>query len=347
MVDQARRITAEKGLIEARNFLEDALAQRDDSKGVMESRFQVAAAEKARVFPDSLAALPADRRRRIGLAFIPGMRAKGGREMSKPVAALSHAARETERMGFSARLIPAVGRGDVDENAAAMTGALREIFEENDEVILIAKSKGAHDLIHFLRNQGSEMPLEQREKLKVVCILAGTVQGSYVADWFARSADPWAIGTRLSLLLSGQGGQIRMLKTVADSPWRGAPSSFPRDTFPHLTWINLVVLPEGNDGRASGREWSKFYSQHIQKTIGWESPGDSLVETAAEVLPSHLDVPEWIIRIVGNHAFPSGRFLDGARVTPRTDPLPTGMNPASGSEIINAFLRALPASVLR
>jgi hypothetical protein len=346
LVDQARRISAEKGLLEARDFVTGALAERDDSGGRMEARLLRASGDKGHVYPDSLAALPASTRGRIGIAFIPGMRAKAGKELSKPVAALRHAAEESEKLGFNARLIPAIERGDVDENAAAMAEAIRDVFARNDHIILLAKSKGAHDLIYFLRHQGAGFTPEERAKLKGVCILAGTVQGSYVANWFARDPDPWALGTRATLLLSGRGRQIAMLKTVAESPWKGAAAGFPRDTFPNLTWINLAVIPEDDDGRASGREWSKFYSEHIQKKAGWESPSDSLVETAAEILPGHLDVPEWIIRIRGNHAFLSGRFLDGSPLTPDSPPLEDGMNPASGGEVMNAFLRALPSSIL-
>jgi hypothetical protein len=347
LVDRARRISAEGGLLKARDFLTLKLAERDDSRGTLERRYQRATADPTLIYPDSLAALPARQRARIGIAFIPGMRAKAGNDESKPVAALRHAAEASEELGFSPRVIPAIERGDVDTNAAAMAAAIREVFEQSDHVILLAKSKGAHDLIYFLRHQGADFPPELRAKLRGVCILAGTVQGSFVADWFARSLDPWAVGTRASLLLSGRGGQIAMIKSVANSPWKGAAASFPRDTFPNLTWINLVVLPEGEDGRASGREWSKFYSRHIQKNAGWESPGDSLVETAAQVLPESASVPEWIIRVRGNHAFPSGRFLDGAPLTPLTPELPDGMNPAGGSEIMSAFLRALPDSILR
>ncbi|MCB1076393.1 MAG: hypothetical protein KDM64_01085 [Verrucomicrobiae bacterium] len=347
LVEEARQISAKDGLLEARDFLTIKLAERDDSNGAMERRFERASTDKEFVYPDSLAALPLAERKRIGIAFIPGMRAKAGKEESKPVAALRAAAKETEKLGMDAKLIPAIGRGDVDKNAAAMAESIREVFERNDKVILLAKSKGAHDLIYFLRNQGAAFPEAQRQKLCGVCILAGTVQGSYVADWFSRNWNPWAIGARASLLLTGKGGQISMLKSVADSPWIGVTNGFPLDTYPNLTWINLAVLPEGEDGRASGKEWSKFYSDHIQKTNGWESPSDSLVETAAEVLPGSIDVPEWIIRVRGNHAFPSGRFLDGAPITPNTKPLEDGMNPAAGGEIMDAFLRSLPASILR
>lgn len=347
LVEKARQISARDGLLKAREFLTEELARRDDSKGAMENRLRRTAADKSLVFPDSLAALPARDRARIGMAFIPGMRAKQGHGVSKAVAALSDASEETARLGFQARLIPAVSRGDVDKNAAGMSEALSEVFAQSDHVILVAKSKGAHDLIYYLRHQGSDLPAAQRAKLKGVCILAGTVQGSFVANWFARNNDPWAAGNRVIMMLSGRGGQIGMLKSVADSPWIGASDQFPLDRFPNLTWVGLAVLPEGEDGRSSGAEWSTFFSEHIRKTSGWESPNDSLVETAAQVLPERVDVPQWIIRLRGTHAFPSGKFLDGSPFTPDTPPLADGMNPDSGSEIMNAFLRALPQSMLR
>ena len=346
-VDEVRQLSAREGLPAARDYLVGAIAERDDSNGEMEKRLIRTAANQDYVYSDSLVAMPKSERARVGIAFIPGMKAKGGFKPSKPVQALQAAARESRELGFQATLIPAVSRGDVDKNAAAMSAALAEVFADADEVILLAKSKGAHDLIYYLRHQGAELPLEQREKLKAICVLAGTVQGSFVADWFANSCTPWAAGSRGMLMLTGRGRQIEMLETVGTSPWKDAPKDFPRKDFPHLTFINLVVLPDGEDGRTTGTVWSPFMNEQIQKTAGWESPNDSLVETAAEVLPEWVDTPQWIVRTSGSHAFPKGEFLDGSKVTPHTQPLEDGtLNPECGAEIMNAFLRALPSSLL-
>lgn len=347
-VDEVRKISAEEGLPAAREYLVDALVERDDSDGRMESRLMKASASPDYVFPDSLVAMPKSERAKVGIAFIPGMKAKGGLKPSKPVQALEAAARESRDLGFQATLIPAVSRGRVDKNAAAMSKALAEVFRDSEQVILLAKSKGAHDLIYYLRHQGAELPLEERKKLKAVCVLAGTVQGSFVADWFAHSCAPWAAGSRAMLVISGRGKQIDMLETVATSPWKGAPEGFPRNTFPNISFINLVVLPDGDDGRSTGTVWSPFMRTQIEKTAGWESPNDTLVETAAETLPEWVDAPQWIVRTSGSHAFPKGEYLDGSKVTPFTEPLEDGtLNPECGAEIMNAFLRSLPSSLLR
>ncbi len=346
-VDEVRQLAAKEGLPAARAYLVDALVERDDSDGRMERRLIAASREPDLVYPDSLVALPAAARARVGIAFIPGMKAKGGLKPSKPVQALSAAAEESRELGFQATLIPAVSRGSVDKNADAMSEALSHVFADADQVILLAKSKGAHDLIYYLRHQGAELPLEQRRKLKAICILAGTVQGSFVADWFAHSNAPWASGSRALLVATGRGRQIDMLETVATSPWKDAPEGFPRNLFPNLTFINLVVLPDGEDGRSTGTVWSPFMREQIEKTAGWESPNDTLVETAAEVLPEWVDAPQWIVRTSGSHAFPKGEYLDGSKVTPFTQPLEDGtLNPECGAEIMNAFLRSLPRSLL-
>ncbi|MCB1229546.1 MAG: hypothetical protein KDN19_04740 [Verrucomicrobiae bacterium] len=346
-VDEVRQLSAEKGLPAARQYLVGALAERDDSNGRMESRLKKASADPDFVYSDSLAALPESERARIGIAFIPGMKAKGGLKPSKPVQALAAAAAESREMGFQARLIPAVSRGRISKNAAAMSSALAEVFAESDQVILLAKSKGAHDLIYYLRHQGAELPPEERKKLKAVCILAGTVQGSFVADWFANSCATWATSSRALLAATGRGAQIGMLQNVATSPWKGLPHTFPRDTYPNVSFINLVVLPDGEDGRSTGTVWSPFMREQIEKTAGWESPNDTLVETAAETLPEWVDAPQWIVRTSGSHAFPKGEYLDGSKVTPFTQPLEDGtLNPECGAEIMNAFLRSLPRSLL-
>jgi hypothetical protein len=212
----------------------------------------------------------------------------------------------------------------------------------------MAKSKGAHDLIGYLSGDGAALPPSHRDKLKAVCFLAGTVQGSYVADWFARHHSPWPSGGRALLVATGRGKRIHALKKMADSPWKDLPEGFPDSHYDHLTFVSLVVLPDGADGHPTGTVWSPFFSKEIRRTIGWETPNDSLVESAAEVIPEWIDTPEWIVRTSGMHAFPKGRFLDGAKLAPHTPPLPDDtLNPEAGREIMNAFLRALPVSLLR
>ncbi len=346
-VAKIRKMSAEEGLAETRDYLVDAITELDDSKGVMESRFYHTNRDSGFVYPDSLITLPAAQRAKIGIAFIPGMKAKSTRKPSKVVLALKAAAGESEDLGFRSRLIPAVSRGRVAKNAAAMADALEELFAESGEVILLAKSKGAHDLIYYLLHSGIDLPAADRAKLKAVVFLGGTVQGSFAADWIANHNDAWATGARASLVLTGRGAQVGMLRTIAKSPWNDAPEGFPLDQFPNITFINLVVLPDGDDGRPSEADWSPILISQIEKTAGWESPNDSLVETAAELVPNFIEAPKWVIRTSGTHAFPKGYFLDGNKVAPNTKPLEDGtFNPDCGAEIMNAFLRALPKSVL-
>ncbi len=347
-VDTARKISAEKGLVEAREYLAQAFAERDDSDGEMEARLMAAAADPKLVYPDSFAALPAQRRERIGFAFVPGLRTQASLKPSKPVQAFAAATGEAERFGFQARLIPAVSRVDDDKNSASISAALTELCAQSDAVVILAKSKGAHDLIQCLGDERYGLRPEDRSKLKAICFLAGTVQGSFVATWFARHHSPWATGGRAMMIVTGRGKRIGMLENMGQSPWQELPEGFPRSMYPDLKFICLVVLPDGEDGRPVDTVWSPFFAKEIQKTSGWESPHDSLVESAAQVIPETVDAPEWIVRTRGIHAFPKGRFLNGERVAPNTPLLEDGtMNPDAGQEIMNAFLRSLPTSLLR
>lgn len=346
-VEEIRQLSAEMGLVAAKESLKAGLIERDDSDGQMEARLVHTSRAVDYTYPDSVVRLSESRRRGVGIAFIPGMKAKGGLKPSKPVQALAAASKEAARLGFDSTLIPAISRGQVAKNAEAMSASLAKVFEESDEVILLAKSKGSHDLVHYLLHHGSLLPAEQRAKLKAAVILGGTVQGSFVADWLANHSDAWATGTRAMLVATGRGNQLEMLRNVARSPWTEVPEGFPRESFPNLTFINLVVIPGGEDGRPIGADWSPILMKQIQKTAGWESPNDSLVETAAGTIPDFIDAQQWIVRTTGTHAFPKGRYLDGSKVTPGTPPLEDGtLNPECGQEIMNAFLRALPASVL-
>jgi len=347
-VDEVRKITAERGLVAATDHLKTALAERDESHGVLETRLRRTTADADFVYPDSFAALSAAQRERIGFAFVPGMRVKQGMKTSKPVQAFAAATEAARSRGFQACLIPAISDGLVEKNEEAMTLAMHEVFANADHVVLMAKSKGAHDLIAYLSGDGAALPARQRDKLKAVCFLAGTVQGSYVADWFARHSSPWPTGGRALLVATGRGKRIQVLKKMADSPWKDLPAGFPGTHYDQLTFISLVVLPDGEDGHPNGTVWSPFFSKEIRKTIGWETPNDSLVESAAEVIPEWIDTPQWIIRTSGMHAFPKGRFLDGSKLAPHTPTLPDNtLNPEAGREIMDAFLRALPVSLLR
>ena len=348
LLGEVREITVREGLAEAKKHLVARLAERDDSDGALERRVIRTTADPALVLPDSLAALTSSRRQRIALAIIPGTRAgnQSGRDRTREC--LAGAAAQSRAMGFATHFVQTEARGTIERNADLVAGQMRGIFAGSDAVMILMLSKGAHDVIHYLQPGGADLPAAHRRKLVAVISLAGTVQGSVVADWLVTSERPLAATTRAWLTLSGQSDAIGMLRSIADSPWEEGAATRMAVLYPRLTWISIAMVPDGGDGRIRERLWSPYLRRRVEKTAVAYSPTDGLVESAASVLPETVPLPEWIVTAYGSHAMPNGTYRDGSDIAPRTtDPGREKLKPETGGEVISAYLRALPQSLLR
>lgn len=348
LLKEARAVTKTKGLPAARTLVETKLRAEDGSVGGLERRVLKTTRDANLVLPDSLAALPKSERQRISIVIVPGTRSGFGAKSDLTQLTLADAAQKARDLGFATHFIRTEPRGTVESNAVQVAAEIRPVFESADRVILVMLSKGAHDVIHYLQEHAADLPATHRNKLAVVLSLAGTVQGSLVADWFAHSPDPAAVTTRIWLRLSGQGDSISMLHTVAETPWHGDTSREMNRLFPRLTWISVAMMPDGPDGQITERLWAPKIRARVVKSSPYLSPTDGLVESAASVLPDEMTVPEWIVLARGSHSMPNGRYLDGSPVAPRTTvPGVEELQPASGGEVMSAYLRALPRSLLR
>lgn len=348
LLREARAVTQEQGLPAARDLVTRRLRAEDASGGSLEERVLRTTRDPELVLPDSLAAMTPAERRRVALVIVPGTKSGFGAKSNLTQDCLFAAAEEGRRLGFDTHFIQTAPRGTVESNAELVAERIRPIFARADRVALVMLSKGAHDVIHYLQEHAVELPADCREKLVAVLSLAGTVQGSVVADWFANSTDPAAMTTRGWLMLSGQGESIGMLRTVARSPWRKEVAGSLREAFPRLTWVSVAMVPDGPDGQITERLWAPKIRARVRRSSPYYSPNDGLVESAASVLPDAVAVPEWIVLAQGSHSMPNGRYLDGTRVAPRTTvPGVEDLAPASGGEVMSAYLRALPRSLLR
>ncbi len=348
LLAEVRETTRSEGLVAARHRLVEGLAREDGSGGDLERRVMRTTADPGLVLPDSFAALPSSRRARIAIAIVPGTKAANPKGKDRTRECLRGAAGASRSMGFATWFVETEARGTVEENASLISLQLREAFAQADTVVLVMLSKGAHDVVRYLREDGVALPAAQREKLVVVLSLAGTVQGSVVADWMAHSPRPFASATRHWLRLSGQEPALSMLESVARSPWEDGAAERISRRFPNLTWISIAMVPDGADGRIADRLWAPVVRRRIERTAPYYSPADGLVESAASVLPDAVDVPEWIVTGFGSHAMPNGSYRNGGRIAPRTTkPGREKLRPESGAEIMDAYLRALPSSLLR
>lgn len=347
LLTQVRETTRRDGLLSARHRLVEGLAREDASRGLLERRVLRTTADPQLVLPDAWAALPASQRKRLAIAIVPGTRATNPNRPDYTRECLRGAAEQARRMGFASFFIETVPRDTVDANATLVASQLRRVFAQADAVVLVMLSKGAHDVVRYLKEDGASLPARDRKKLAVVLSLAGTVQGSVVADWMAHSPRPLAAFTRQWLRLSDQQAALGMLEEVGRSPWEGEGGRQLSRHYPNLTWISVVMVPDGADGRITERLWSPWARRRIEKTSPYYSPADGLVESAASVLPDEVEVPEWIVTGFGSHAVPNGFYRDGSRIAPTTTrPGREKLRPESGGEIMSAYLRALPASLL-
>lgn len=348
LLEEARNLTRTDGLVAARNHIAESLRQRDSSSGEMERRLAAATADPDLVFPDSWAALDDASRDRVAMVIIPGTTVKLHGKPPPTREALAEAARTANEMGFRAVFVETPYHACPDENGTLLADIVNEAFASHDRVVLTMLSKGAHDVARYLQVHAAGLPESEREKLVGVISLVGTLQGSISARWFVRSRHPVPGAIRAYLRMTGDAATVHMLATIAADPWDDCfPERMP-DIFPNLTWISFVMLPDGPDGRTTEEVWNRHIRRLAERGSKEFSPEDGLVEAAAAILPHCSRVPEIIVRGYGSHALSNGRYPDGTPIAPRTaDPDKEPTIPESGGEIIDAFLRAAPAEILR
>ncbi|MBL9158924.1 MAG: hypothetical protein JNJ70_15700 [Verrucomicrobiales bacterium] len=346
LLAEVRETTRSEGLVAAKRKLEAGLVAEDQSSGLLERRVIRTTGDAGFAFPDSLAAMTAGERARTAIVIVPGTRAGNPNKKDRTRECLRGAAEAARGMGFSTWFIETEARGSVEENAAFIAAQLQQAFARSEKVILVMLSKGAHDVIHYLQEDGIHLPASDRRKLAVVLSLAGTVQGSVVGDWMAHSSRPFPTMTRRWLRVSDQEKAIAMLESIARSPWEADAARFAA-RFPGTTWISIAMIPDGADGRITERLWSPGVRRQVERTAPYYSPSDGLVESAASVLPDRVTLPEWVVVGYGSHAMPNGSYRDGTRIAPQTTrPGHEKLRPESGGEIMSAYLRALPRSLL-
>ena len=346
LLGKVREISRLKGVPEAKHYLVEQLAALDESGGDLERRVVRTTREPGLILPDSLAAMPLSQRRRTAIAVIPGTRTgnKSGKDRTRDC--LEGAAEESRAMGFATYFIETEARGTIEQNAGVVSSQLQRAFDGSDAVILVMLSKGAHDVIWYLQNGGMDLSASSRNKLVAVISLAGTTQGSVVADWLVSSPRLIPATTRGWLFFSDQEEAVDMLRSIAKSPWREEKGPLIAGHYPRLTWISIAMVPDGSDGRITERLWSPLIRRRVEKCAPYYSPTDGLVETAASVLPESLGLHQWIVAAYGSHSMPNGSYRDGSRIAPQTtEPGKEKLKPETGGEVISAYLRALPRSL--
>ncbi|MEY4482638.1 MAG: hypothetical protein RL693_90 [Verrucomicrobiota bacterium] len=340
----ARQWAEESGKAVARDRLEKAMESQDDGRNFFEQRIWKVNEDKDYVYPDAASHLDASHRSRTGVYFVLGYQKDQGD--SPPI--IRAVAEELRRQGFHAIAIETEERKSADESAQEIAQLLNEDLKRVDRAMLIGFSKGAYDIVRFLTGPAEHLSDRDQRKLRLVVNFSGVLRGSCVADWAAHDHYIGAYAFRAYLNIRS-GSLLRNfddVSSIADDPWLNPLMPSLREHAPNLKYIiNYPALPEGEDG-FTHKDWL-FHrlARSCESRKRHPGPYDGLVESAASILPPHVEVPQWIVRVRGSHSLLDGQYLNGGTVAPSYDKGEKG-RVHSGVELMDDMLRALPKSAL-
>lgn len=341
LVRDARQWRQDEGLAEARDQLAEALMKLDSDQGRLERRMWATNADKALVFPDSLATVSRERRASTGVYLVLGYQTRSRR--SEKV--IRHAADYLIREGWNAHLVPVPDRGTCEQDALAIQDFLRRELPKVDRAILIGFSKGGGDWMHWFAHHAEELPAAERQKLRLFMTFAGALRGSSLARWLMDDRDPLALLLRNGMVF-GEGREtydtsLRDLHSVAADPWLEHAMPQLKTVAPRLQSVSMVALGGSKSGGPSRDFRFTTVGGIALRRQPWSGPTDGVVESAAEVLPVSSGVPQQVIRVYGAHGIIGGRYANGAEVTP-------GYRPGRGEywrgsePLMDDLIRALP-----
>jgi hypothetical protein len=336
ILEKARQISRAQGLLRAREYVEEAMLQRDASRGQFEASVIRATKEKNWMIEDSVLKLEPEKIARIGVFVIFGIDLTGN-SPNRELIRRAHA--ELLKMGFAAHLVNTKPAVDYQSNAVIIGKEFEERVASLDHVIFVAVSKGVADLLTYMMKEGALLSMEQRQKVRAVVSLSGVVRGSNVAEALMDSED---VLLQLSRVFIGSKPvkPLEGIRALAQDPWSGKNPSLLKKNYPNLKWISFSMLPDGPDALVHSGILLMELQQSVIRTGKHFSPSDGLVESAATILPPGTGIKEWIIRGYGPHALALGTFMDGTPIAPQNR-RGEDVNPEAGAEILSSFMRAL------
>jgi hypothetical protein len=181
--------------------------------------------------------------------------------------------RAFERLGLAHRLIPTQQDGSVENNAAVVAQAVREVASERTNVILVSASKASADVAYALTRL-----LAPDELTHVVGWLnaGGALRGTPLADKGLRPPTSWIV----SLAFRIKGWSLDGVNSMRSQVSR---SRFDSAWIPEwIAVVNLVAVPvSGTVGRqVRGGYWA------MRK----EGPTDGVVPIADSVWPGGVNI---------------------------------------------------------
>lgn len=343
LLEYSRYVSAKNGLAVARDILVDKILEKDASHGEARRRIIEATQDKNKVFSDSLATIPEEERKNIGIYLVLGI----GGQKSANASLIQRASAELKSMGFQSEMLMVDGELGSDHNALMLKEMLGQRLPSLEKVVFVAASKGVADFITYFLNHGDSLSAQDRDKVRLMVSLAGVIRPSVVAQYITQSNGviPTTIGAALTL--TGRGNIKKGIRSLVQNPWTNHEPRKIKEMFPKLTWISMPAVPEGPEGVTHRGLWEGFLKTPTYRYNKEASPMDGLVESAASVLPPDTGLVEWIIPIFGPHAIALGYYTPTLKVAPISQSnLDDKVVPEAGAEMLSAIFRALPRSLI-
>ena len=157
----------------------------------------------------------------LRILIVTGAFAECFPKMGKPY---QDAAARLEKFNYRIDTIVVSGRSSTSYNAAMIANTVDGLeLKAAERLILIGYSKGATDILHFLVNYP-----ELNKKVTAVLSVAGVINGTPVADKFAKTYENWFKNTAIKACEPGDGGVLKSLSRSVQFPWL-AVNPLPRD----------------------------------------------------------------------------------------------------------------------
>jgi hypothetical protein len=125
------------------------------------------------------------------------------------------AIKDLMQLGYRIDYIQVSGRAGSEANADFIAKTIADLdIDTSERLLLIGYSKGTTDILHFLVN----FP-DLARKVTAVLSVAGAVNGSVVADKYAKTYHTWFEDLSLGECLPGDGGVLDSLTRVEQFQW--------------------------------------------------------------------------------------------------------------------------------
>jgi hypothetical protein len=308
---------------------------------MFERRICTTNTDKTRVWPDSAARCSHAKRSRTGIFIVLGYRQRSGRSQRL----VRHVAETLRNEGWHAKLIDVAEWSTPAQDVRLIDQVITQELPLVDRALLVGFSKGGWDWINWFHGPAKNLPIEQREKIRLLVDFAAMLRGSAVAGWGAdnHGFEATLFRSVMFVRFGVKGAGPKYLRSLSTDPWSDPAVPTLRSIAPRMRTIQFVALPEGADGYTHVNGFFNWTGHAAGRAQSWMGPTDGMSEAAAQVLPPSEHVSKWIVRVKGSHALLDGQYVSGGIVShqyrARGRSLWNG-----GDELMDDLMRALPRS---